>query len=563
MIEAPVQVAGSLKPALVPNVVATIGIFILALALAVGVLAVVPGTQLKAWADSLAADGDVQMLTPRVLVYLKIALAFCSLAGALTGALLVRRRAWIADALRESGLQYLPSGREGLLGSFRRGTEPEQRVNVLCLAGLLLAGFWGGYLTIGLRLAASGEMEHYDALFASDPPRVIRDIAKPGADGGRSSVHPLFVLFVNPLGSALGRLLHSNTSAAVLLTSLAGGLCVAVALLVFVALGLPTRLSLLFSLFLGFSTTQLVFGSQPDTFLFGALALELMVLLVVFGVSEYHLIIPAVAAFGITSTNLIPAALLRIGHKRTSMRAGFLNATLLILAAIIVAIAFLGVQRKLYPRSESFLDTSSYGEGVFRYTAVHDTQKVFIHRVKEELYSFLLYDFVAPTIYVRELGQHFQKSLLPIPRYTCDRVCRSSLTAAGKVSLLNKHPPHLTFEAPGFVPAYPVAGWLAAAIWSALILAAAWKLAFAPSGSLRLVTAVAAAVAFNFLLHLIYGDDMFLYSAHYTFLILLLVVLGLREFWNTRWLQVAVSIAIVLSAVHNLSFIHDALLIFG
>src|SRR5262249_42587424 len=154
--------------------------------------------------------------------------------------------------------------------------------------------------------------------------------------------------------------------------------------------------------------------------------------------------------------------------------------------------------------------------------------KAIIHRLKEELCSFFLYDFVAPKIYVHELSKYYDESLLPIPRYACDRVCRTSLMAAGKSSLINRHPPHLTFETPDSLPRFSPGGWMPAVVWLILLGVAISNLVIGRAMSSRLVLGVAGAIAFNALLHLIYGDDMFLYSAHYTFLVLSLIVLGLR-----------------------------------
>ncbi len=542
-----------------------VGVSLAITGLGLGLLAAIPGAHLKAWADSMARDGDVETLTPTVLFYAKMALAACFVCCEGLAALLIRNRRTIASVLCESAGLFRPyagSLSEPLI-AFRNKVTPQRRRAVVVTAGLLLVVFSGIYFEIGLRLFRSGETAHYDGLFASDPPRVIRDMAKLGGDGGRSEVHPLFVLFVNPIGSRLAGLLHSTELAAIVLISVCAGLCVSVAFLTFTAFGMPWSTGVLFSLLLGFSTTHLVFGAQPDTFMLGALVVECAVLLTVCGASNLYLAAAGVAAFGITSTNLFPVALLGYVKAGTRTSVRMLSIVGLVIVAVLSASALLLVQSSLYPNTRSFLRAGSYGPGVFRYIANVTDSAGAANRLKEEFYSVLVYDFVAPTVYILEKQSYFDESMLPIGRFPCDRVCRASLLAAGKQAQINQHVPHLTFETPNPVPRFSRWGWAAIAIWGSLLVLALYRLISCCATRSSLAGALLAGIGFNLLLHFVYGDDLFLYSAHWTFLVTALACLGLRGLWRTRQLQVALVVLIVLMAINNTAFISNALSIFG
>ena len=101
--------------------------------------------------------------------------------------------------------------------------------------GLAIA-FAALYAAFGLLLAGTPAFLEYDLLFEIDTPRSVEDFAVFRGSHDRTSVHPIFVLLVNPVGSLLSLLVGSPETAAVLLNALLGGAAVGLAFLLFLRL---------------------------------------------------------------------------------------------------------------------------------------------------------------------------------------------------------------------------------------------------------------------------------------------------------------------------------------
>jgi hypothetical protein len=75
------------------------------------------------------------------------------------------------------------------------------------------------YLYGGLLFADKGIFAKYGLLLDADVPRVNVDITEFHGDHHRTSVHPLYVLFVNPMGLILSNVVTNETSIALFINS--------------------------------------------------------------------------------------------------------------------------------------------------------------------------------------------------------------------------------------------------------------------------------------------------------------------------------------------------------
>jgi hypothetical protein len=135
--------------------------------------------------------------------------------------------------------------------------------------------FFGIYLYGGLLFADTGVFAKYDLLFDADVPRVIADITEFYGDHHRTSVHPLYVLFVNPTGSIISRLVSNKTYVALFMNSVFGALGVVLAFIYFWIQSKDALYSFLFSILFGFSMSQLFWSSVPETYSLGVCTLLL------------------------------------------------------------------------------------------------------------------------------------------------------------------------------------------------------------------------------------------------------------------------------------------------
>jgi hypothetical protein len=172
-------------------------------------------------------------------------------------------------------------------------------VNLMYLT--IPAVFWGIYTLIGLSLRNSAIFLDNDMLFDTDIVAVVKILSQLG---GESERHPFFGLLFSPLVSLLARAIQSPLAAAIILNSFFGSLTVWFTLIILVRLGLKPVTAALWAVVFGLSTSQIVFGSLPETYSFAACSLALIFYLMLLLPGNLLAFIPAaVFTFGVTGTN--------------------------------------------------------------------------------------------------------------------------------------------------------------------------------------------------------------------------------------------------------------------
>ena len=63
------------------------------------------------------------------------------------------------------------------------------------------------------------------------------------------------------------------------------------------------------------------------------------------------------------------------------------------------------------------------------------------------------------------------------------------------------------------------------------------------------------ALGFNYLLHLAYGTELFLYTPYWIYALVLFIALALAEFAGRKWFEISVTIILFALMVNNLGFI--------
>jgi hypothetical protein len=386
--------------------------------------------------------------------------------------------------------------------------------------GLLLAGFWMIYFHIGLAMEARGTLRN-NMFFHSDIGRVIADMTRANASHARTNVHPLFVLLTQPVGAALTRLFHSPTQAALLFNSFIGGMTVALTCLLFRMGRVSLRRSLLGALLLGFSSSHLYFSSAPETFIFSCLGLILLFMGLTSSPRSWRYYLPVgVFSFGVLITNFAFVVITYAASVSwASWRRGARRVALLGVGVVGITVLLALTQKAIWPRSALFFLPELFA-GESRFESDHST----LHKVKLReaglLRYIFVYDFFAPKTYVnratpfRPAVQMRARSLASLPSW-------------GKV---------------------------AAGLWLALLLAALWRTVTSQHWRQPLMLGLVLCVLYNFFLHTLYGDDLFLYSCNTCFCLIAWMIFGVSD-WNTP--RVATIIDLILLALLSAELVNN------
>jgi uncharacterized protein DUF6080 len=362
------------------------------------------------------------------------------------------------------------------------------------------------YLALGRRVNGPAAMIE-NVPFDADVFRVVGDLTRPEFGHYRTLVHPFFVLIFLPPGALLAKLTGSGYEGARWLTALAAAAAVAMfeRILRRVARG-PRELPWLLTLLYGLSASTLVLGTIPETYMFAVLTILPTYALLAAGVTR-----PAawggalLAALSVTSSNVVQACL---GYRFTLAGCPlFRMAIRPIVAVAIAVIALTLVQLLIFPSTVP--PWARFEELTYTHVA----------------------DVISPAAWARTARAVLLDTFVGRDVQVVDgRVVARVGTALG------------------------AGGVVVAALWLGL-------LGFAVRGAARrwserppLVPVVALSLGFNILLHVVYGaSQVFLYSPHWAFLLVLVLALGLPE-RPGAWLRAAVAVLTVAVIVHNAWF---------
>jgi len=329
--------------------------------------------------------------------------------------------------------------------------------------------------------------------------------------------HPFILLIVRPLVMGLAFLFQGDALfAGFTLNALAGALCVfLVWYFIKHAVGNSLYALLLAALF-GASSTQLAFGSIMESYIYLSAAALLFLVLLLKDKPLYLQALVGLAAFGITISNIAQTFIAHFFVKRNLKQIILYG---VIVGALVVPLSLLN--NWIYPKSQPyFWELSTLGgEG-------HNQFPATAQRANLMARVMALHSFVAPQPLVIRDGFPFPKTWM--------------FRAA-----IKKEPMQLaTYETP--------LGNGLARLWVAMLLLGGGlflKNIFKQDNGYFLTFLFT--VLFFFLLYLQYGKDVFLYSANWTYAILLFLALAWRELAGKRWFQIFLLTFVLLLLVNN------------
>jgi hypothetical protein len=263
---------------------------------------------------------------------------------------------------------------------------------------------------------------------------------------------------------------------------------------------------------LGASAAHLVFGSLIETYIFLAAVTLVFMVLLLRDKPLFALVITGTISFGITLTNFVQTAIAFIVVKRDFkqwLKYG------LIVGALVIPLALLN--NFIYPNSQPFFFIPS--------NLTSETGNTFtpsVARGAAVLRVMFLHSIVAPDPLIL-------KEEIPFL----------------KVWIFKAEPMRMSEY-------HTWLGKTLAFAWLGLLLLGGFLfLKNLKKEDNRFTFAFILILLFNFLLHLRYGKDIFLYSTNWTYAIILFLGLAWKEMANKRWFQIVLLVFLTLLMVNN------------
>lgn len=366
---------------------------------------------------------------------------------------------------------------------------PVDRTDWIVVA--LLSSVVAGACLLLARSMPSFLFQSMDFWFEADTLREISNMTRVHDDHYRTSVHPLFSLLtfipVYLLKHGLGT---SPLRAVLLMSGVIGGLWAGTLYLLFRLLGCRRPDASVFTLLGLCSASALFWFPVPNSYSWGSLSIMLALVLLLcaeqlpFGATAY--VIASALTLSFTVTNWMAGLLV------TLVRWPWKQAVQLSVNALCVVVLLWGVQKFIFPTAEFFIG--------------HREEAEFLNHpqsggVANVLSSMIFHTMVAPDV-----------------RFMKDDAYTQAKTDSFRLS------ERLTFQFSRPGSSGPL-GLLAVGIWSALLLNGLWRL-ITLDQHLRFRLVLAGLLGFETLLHLLYGEETFVYSLNFLPLLLAVAALG-------------------------------------
>ena len=341
------------------------------------------------------------------------------------------------------------------------------------------------------------------------------------------AVHPAFLLFLRPVVWLVSLFLNGDRLQAIFLIHAAmGASCVFLTWIIVKQSSSSATYSLIMAFILGISTSHLLLSSMIETYIYSAFALILFTLLIQ---RESKFIIPVgVLVFGITVTNIIQTCIqyfLKSPNIKTIAK--------YILAVTLLVIILNIVQVSIYPSASSLLEPSQWErEQNYRFNLAADSWRV-AGRVSLILRALLLYGIVAPKPFIL-----MEELAINVPNFRTFQITIGQFHVAGYTGVAD----------------VTVKFWIFI-LGIAIVLFSVQTLRSPKKMGLQLGFLLC--LAFNFILHVAYGDDPMLYSPDWVYALVLFAAFSLQEWADRRWLQLTLIAFLFLIAVSNLKLIHQ------
>ncbi|MFC1497794.1 discoidin domain-containing protein [Verrucomicrobiota bacterium] len=398
--------------------------------------------------------------------------------------------------------------------------------NIIVFICLLCFGLL--YLHMGMQIAKTQICDYDGLVFHADTAEVAEDITRfHTPNHGDTNVHPLFVLLINPFGVLLAKI-FPVPQAVLILNTIIGILIVWTAYLFFANAGLSFFQTLLWSVLTGASACNMFFAIIPERHITASLAITFMCLSAIKYSGRIKKFLPAgILSLGITITNffqcliLFAASLLNKLPSSNGKIIKIIKKTTAFSAATLVTTTALSlIQSWIWPHTRFFFIPSVYKEETsFLFTP--DNLKALFTRFLELLSHIFYFNIAAPS---------------PLLRHDT-----------------------LMFDLRSFA-CYSFVGCLTITLWSILAALSIYLFSRGHRRWSKIQAGLLLCILFNVFLHMFYGDDFFIYTTNWTFIVIAATALtfssGISRPMN-RLTNILLSGLVCLTIFNNYMFISD------
>ena len=397
-----------------------------------------------------------------------------------------------------------------------------------------LPGIYAGTLFFLINLIIARALNHptysiNSVIFEADAGPWMSILGYPEGHDVNRAVHPLVLITLRPLVSLVRLFLADKWYLAPMIVVAAmNGLCVLMGWIFVKRATQKSSYAFPFALMLGTTAAHLLFGSLTETYVFGMTSLILFFVLVQSDEKRFSVLVPAgLLVFGVTVTN-IAQSMIALFLKKTF---SFWRLVYYGVIVLTVSIALTALVSVLYPGNQTFffVPADLAFESRFSKPIYEGPMERITERAGVVGRAIFLYGTVAPT----PMESVARKNTDPLVEYETFNF-RSHLKA--------------WYNGLAFVP---LGIWL-------ILLAGGLFLFFKNLRSsihTPLMLGLLGSVFFNYLLHMNYGTELFLYSTYWTYLLVFFVALAFSELAGRRWFEAVLAVFVLMLMINNGWFI--------
>lgn len=397
-----------------------------------------------------------------------------------------------------------------------------------------LPGVYAGtfFFLINLMIARALNHPTYSInslIFEADAGPWMSILGYPEGHDVNRAVHPLVLLTLRPMTSFVRLFLADKWFfAPMIVVAAMNGLSVLLGWLFVKRASQKDSYAFAFALMLGSTAAHLLFGSLTETYVFGMISLILFAVLVAADEKRFSVLVPAgLLVFGVTVTNIAQSMILLFIKKTFS----FWRLVYYGVIVLTISIALTALVSVLYPGNQTFffVPADLAFEGRFSKPIYEGPMERVVERVGVVGRSIFLYGVVAPT----PMESLAHKNTNPITEF----------------ETFNYRSHEMAW--------YNGAAYVPLAVWLVLLASAFFHFFKNLKSSIHtpLMLGLLASVAFNYLLHMNYGTELFLYATYWTYLLIFFTALALVDFAGRRWFEIALAVFALMLMINNGWFI--------
>src|SRR6266545_1076480 len=396
-----------------------------------------------------------------------------------------------------------------------------------------LPGLYAGGMFFLINLIVARALNHpafsiNSVVFEADAGPWMSILGLPEGEDVNRAVHPMVLITLRPLVRLVGLFMAEKWYLAPMLVVAAmSGLCVLMAWIFVKRATAKDTYSFIFAIFLGSTAAHLLFGSLTETYAFGMTSLIFFFLLIQAGEKRFSVLIPAgLLVFGITITNIAQGVIGLFFNKF-----GFWRLVRYCVFIITGGIALTALTSVLYPGRQTFFFVPADLAFEARFSKPVYEAPADRLRQKFQLVSrtMILYGVTAPNP-IEDIARKRSDPTIDLKTYKAhDKIY------ASYVGLAN----------------IPLALWLIILVGSFLFFLKGLR----SSPHVPLMLGLLGSLAFNFILHMNYGTELFLYTPFWVYALVFFIALAYAELAGRKWFESFLTVFVVTLMINNAWFI--------